>query len=511
VFWITAVWALHPLNVTPVLFVVQRMTSLSAFFILSALSLYLYGRQAKNKRGLIAIGLSLLLFWPVAILSKETGLLLPIYLFLLEWLLLGTFQSVSVKAKWLAFLAVGGLLIVACWAKWGLITAGYRVRDFDLPERLMTETRILWFYIRQLILPAPEVFGLFHDDIVISRGLLAPPATLLAMVGWIAITALALQQRARWPLFAFAVLWFLASHLLESTVLPLEVAYEHRNYLASLGIFLWLASLLFPAEKDAQWRIPRLVLAICFVVFCGLLTSMRSLQWADEFQRTQVEVADHPDSARANYQAATDMMQRTYESGGGNPMAYQMVQFHYRRAAELDKGSKAPLMGLLYLDCAAGLPKNTTVKTSLLERFSSARFTFGDRAVVQSLSALLVENKLCLNDQEVKQLIEAGLSNTTADGSMRGMINAVAMDYASAKMRSLPIALQYAQAAVTADPGNVALHVNLIHLYIQSNKVGDARREYIALANRQLSVRDKPDMDKLKILFDAMEKNAEPH
>jgi thioredoxin-like negative regulator of GroEL len=192
-------------------------------------------------------------------------------------------------------------------------------------------------------------------------------------------------------------------------------------------------------------------------------------------------------------------------------MAYQMVQFHYRRAAKLDRGSKAPLIGLLYLDCAAGLPKNSAIQSSLLERFSSARFTFGDRAVVQSLSALLVEQKLCLNDQEVKQLIDAGLSNSTADGSMRGMINAVAMDYASVKMRSLPLALQYAQAAVTADPGNAALRVNLIQLYIQSNKVGDARREYIALANRQLSVRDKPDMNKLKTLFDAMDKNAEPH
>ena len=506
--WLSAVWALHPINLTPVLFVVQRMTSLSAFFILSALSLYLYGRNARNKKGLAAMALCLLVCWPAAILSKETGLLLPIYIFLIEWLLLGTFNSVSTRVKWLTLTVIGGLLVCVSWAKWSFITAGYSVRNFDLPERLMTEARVLWFYVRQMLLPAPHVFSLFHDDIAISRGLLAPPATLFAIVGWLAAIGFAMQQRARRPLLAFAVLWFLASHLMESTILPLEIAYEHRNYLASIGIFLWLASLLFPDQKNAQWRVPRLVAAVCFVIFCGLVTHLRSLQWADEFQRTQVEVADHPESARANYEAARVMMQRTFESGGGNPMAHHMVQFHYRLAGELDKNSKAPLIGLLYVDCAAGLPKNAATQASLRERLAASRFTFGDRTVVQSLSDLLVEGRLCLDDSEVKALIEAGLSNPSADGSIRGMLYAVAMDYAAAKMHSLPLALTYAQAAVASDPGSVALRTNLIHLLIQSHRVDEARAEYSTLMNRQISSRDKAGVDELKPLFDAMEKNG---
>jgi len=445
-----------------------------------------------------------LVCWPAAILSKETGLLLPIYLFLIEWLLFGTFSSMSARVKWLTLTVVGGLLVGVCWAKWSFIIASYSVRNFDLPERLMTEARVLWFYVRQLLLPAPQFFSLFHDDIPISRGMLAPPTTLLAVVGWLAAIALAMQQRARRPLFAFAVFWFLASHLMESTVLPLEIAYEHRNYLASFGIFLWLASLLFPDQKNAQWRVPRLVLALCFVIFCGLVTSLRSAQWADEFQRTQIEVADHPESARTNYEAARVMMQRTFESGGGNPMAHHMVKFHYRLAGELDKNSKAPLIGLLYVDCAAGLPKNAATQASLRERFASTRFTFGDRAVVQSLSDLLVKGRLCLDDQEVKAMIEAGLSNPSADGSIRGMLYAVAMDYAIAKMHSTPLALTYAQAAVASDPGSVALRINLIHLLIQSNRIDDARAEYINLKNRNISSRDKPGADELKKLFDGL-------
>lgn len=508
---VSLVWALHPINLTPVLFVVQRMTSLSAFFTLATLTLYLFGRQANNKQGFLAIGVSLLVCWPAAILSKETGLLLPIYIFLCEWLLLSTFRTVPQKTKWLALLLISSALTAVCWAKWPFITAGYNVRNFDLLERLMTEPRVLWFYVQQVLLPAPHLFGLFHDDIPISRGLLSPPATLFALVGWLAVTALALQQRRRRPLLTFAVLWFLASHLLESTLLPLEIAYEHRNYLASFGLFLGLASLLWPVQTNLKWRVPRMVLAASFILFCSLVTSLRSSAWADEFQRTQMEATDHPDSARANYQAATVVLQRTYESGGGNPMAYQMVQYHYKRAAKLDPNSKAPLMGLLYLDCIAGAPKNTTIQSELRERFVSSRLTFGDRAVVQSLSALLLENRLCLNDAEVKALIDAGLSNPSANGSLRGMMNAVAMDYAAVKMHDTPLALAYAQAAVASDPGSVALRINLIHLTIQSGKVAEAKRDYIHLAGGEIPARDKPSLNELKKTFETLERNANTH
>lgn len=506
--WIAAVWALHPINLTPVLFIVQRMTSLSAFFMLAALTLYLYGRTTKNIKGYIAIGVSTLVCWPAAILSKETGLLLPIYVFLMEWLLLGTFRTVPVKGKWFALTVLGASASALSWVARDAIIAGYGVRDFGMTERLLTETRVLWFYLRQGILPTPELFGLFHDDVTLSRGLLIPPTTLLAIVGWLALVAFAAHQRSRRPLIAFGVLWFLASHLLESTILPLEIAYEHRNYMAFLGIFVWIASLLFTNAKGGQWQLPRISIAISLVLFCGLVTGLRSQQWANELQRAQVEVAHHPDSARANYQVASAVMHVTYELGVGSPSVYKLVQMHYKRAADLDKSNKAALIGLLYLDCAAGVPKEPVIQIAARERFADSRFTFGDRAVVQSLSGLLLENRLCLDDLEVKALIESGLSNRSADGSMRGLINAVAMDYAAVKMHDLPLAMSYAQAAVASDPGSIPLGINRIHLYIQSKQMERAHQEYLLLAARKIPPRDMASMNELKAIFDAMERNA---
>jgi hypothetical protein len=427
---------------------------------------------------------------------------------LIEWLLLNTFKSVSAKVKWLALIGLGTAIIFVLIANWGGISAAYSVRDFNLAERLLTETRVLWFYVQQLLAPIPATFGLFHDDITISRGIFAPPATLIALAAWFVTIALALSQHACRPIFAFAVFWFLGSHLLESTFFPLEIAYEHRNYIASFGILLWLASLIYPESNKAFGRIPRLALALSFLFFCGLVTSLRSLQWADEFQRSQVEAADHPDSARANYQAATVVLQRTYESGGGNPMAYQMIQFHYKRASELDENSKAPLVGLLYLDCIAGAHKNAANLNKVLQRFASSRFSFGDRSLFQSLSGLLNENRLCLEEGEVNKLTDAALSNPTADSTMRGMIYALAMDYAAINMHNAPLALAYAQAAVASDAGSVALRVNLIHLYIQSNLLEQARQEYENLNTWKISPRNLTSVNELKTIFETLEINA---
>jgi hypothetical protein len=255
------------------------------------------------------------------------------------------------------FLAGILVLVIFLREKWHLISPGYLVRNFDLSERILTESRVLWFYVYQILMPRPELFGLFHDDIEISRSLISPSLTLVAVFAWVGLVALAFQQRERRPLFAFGVFWFLVSHSLESTVLPLEIAYEHRNYLAFIGLYLWIAIFLFPGQEKKRWEMPRLFFAASFIVACGLMTSLRSLQWSDEFQRSQAEVGHHPDSARANYQAATVILQRTYESRVSNPFAYQMVQFHFKRAAELNLDAKAPLVGLLYLDCLAGLPK----------------------------------------------------------------------------------------------------------------------------------------------------------
>ncbi|MES2536567.1 MAG: hypothetical protein V4632_11915 [Pseudomonadota bacterium] len=505
--WITAVWLLHPINLTPVLFVVQRMTSLAAFFTLAALCLYLYGRRTAGPKAWMAIAASVFLFWPMAVFSKETGLLLPFFIIVCEWLAFNSFDRMPRKAKWLAAGAAGIVLALLVATRWDLIMNGYQFREFNLHERLLTEARVLWFYLLQLLLPLPDLFALFHDDIPISRSLLSPPHTLLAIIGWIVVIAAALHQRKKRPLFTFATAWFLAAHLLESTVLPLEIAYEHRNYLASLGILIWLAALLFPPHAPEKGKVPRLVLATSFVLFCGFVTCLRAAQWSDEYRRTQIEVAIHPNSPRANHEAGLAIVEKTFYAGSGSSLAYQMARFHFQQAVALDPQAKAPLIGMLYLDCAAGAPKVDSLRLALRDRFAKGPMPPGDRVIVQNLSQLLVENRLCMEDAEVRALLDAALSNPAADGRMRGMLNAVGMDHAMAKMGSIPLALKYARAAVEND-GGAALRINLVHVLMASGDMEEARREYTVLASSPIAARDQVEVEQLRQKLKSMESNT---
>nr|WP_295776590.1 hypothetical protein [Rhodoferax sp.] len=500
-------WALHPMNALPVLYVVQRMTSLSAFFMLAGISLYLVGRRAKTAFGRSAIAVSLLFCWPAALLSKETGVLLLVYLFLCEWLLLRSFHTLAPKFLRMFVPTAGVVLLVLGWANWNAITSGYGVRDFDLQERLLTEARVLWFYIQQLVLPVPGSFGLYLDDIAVSRGLLSPATTLLSIIGWLVVLVLAYLQRLRWSGFSFAVFWFLGSHLLESTVLPLELVFEHRNYLASLGLLAWLGCIALPVASVSRTHWVRVTLVLGFVSYCAFVSSLRASQWADDYGRRQVEVYNHPRSARAHYEMAVSLQQRTFEAGHGSADAYRLIQNHLRTATELDQNSKLAPLGLLYLDCIAGIPQNSATTVELLHRFRTQRFTHLDRNAVQSLSPMLVNNKLCLSPQGVQALLEAGISNPLIDNSLRGSFYAVSMDYALAYLRDSNLALQYAQAAVAVAPAELSFSSNLIRLFLQSGQWEAAKSEYSRLSAQSIAASDPAAIFQLKALIES----AQPH
>ena len=501
-FWIAALWLLHPINLTPVLFVVQRMTGLAALFTLAALCLYLYGRESAGYRRWLALGISLLFFWPAGILSKETALILPLIILLCEWLVLDSFYAWTTRNRRIGFAVSACIGLGLMMASWPLIESTYLIRTFTPAERLLTESRVLWLYVGQMLLPWPDLFSLHHDDISISNSLFDPPATALAILGWMFAIGVALLQRLRRPWIAFSVFWFLAGQVLESSIIGLEIAYEHRNYLPSIAVFFGLAVLLIPSPAVSSGKMPRYVLAFGFIALCGLVTGLRAAQWGDEYIRTQIEANTHPKSARTNYEAARAILARMLPTGFMSPAAYHMAHFHFQRAAELDPQSKAAPAGILYLDCASGMKKDVEVQMELLGRLANERFTFGDQMFVQGLSNMLVNNLLCMDEREVEALIAAALSNPTAQGKIRGMLYAVAMDYAAAKLGSLSQARIHAVAAVESDPGNAVLRINLIRVLLHMGNSDEAKRQYAILQNLQIPAASRKEVENLKIGLD---------
>lgn len=496
-FWIAALWLLHPINLTPVLFVVQRMASLSAFFTLAALNLYLLGRQSSGNWRWATILAALLICWPAGILAKETALLLPLFMLLCEWLALGSLRTLSPRFLRLATVLVilGSVVVLA--ANWQFIINTYQYRDFTLGERLLTEARVLWLHVGQMLLPLPASFSLHHDDIVISRGLLDPLTTLPAILAWMLVVGIAIAQRARRPWLSFAVFWFLAGHALESSLLGLELAYEHRNYLPSFGLFLGLGAWLMPRSDISSGRLPRLALAGAVVALGALVTGLRASQWGDELVRTQAESSSHPGSARTQFEAGRAILARQLPGGGIGATAFRTARMHFLLAAQLNPHGKAALASILYMDCAAGLPLDLEKFGQLADRLGKGRFVPGDEGFVQGLSDLFVNDLLCLNGDEVATLLAAALANPSATAKIRGMLHAVAMDHAAVRLGSWPQARRHALAAVESDPGNAVLRINLIRVLLQLGEVAEAQRQYAVLVKLPIPPANRREVDNL--------------
>ena len=252
-FWIAFfaafAWSIHPLMVSTTAYVVQRMEILSALFSIAGLLCYTIGRQraldGSLRSGYSIATLGLGIFTILAFLSKENGALAPLLALVIEACVFRfrppSGVSRSSHVIWIFVVLLGPLLLIAAYfiATWhSVISPLYETRSFTLTERLYTEPRIIVDYLRKLLLPSMQSSGLFHDDYPFSTSLLTPPSTIISIIAVAGLFIFGILLRRRQPTISLAILFFFAAHSLESTFLPLELYFEHRNYLASAFIFL---------------------------------------------------------------------------------------------------------------------------------------------------------------------------------------------------------------------------------------------------------------------------------
>lgn len=360
---ISAAWALHPLNLTTVLFIVQRMTSLAALFTLAAMLAYVYGRERMlaGKTGWPLVWMLTPFLGVIGVLCKEDAALLPLYLLVIEWLIFG-FRSArqSTAKNVLAFYLLGlvlpgilGLAYLVHYKFW----AGYAVRDFTFPERVFTELRVVFLYIKWTFIPDIRQLALYHDDLVLSTGLLNPLTTLWSLLALIALIGVAWWQRKRRPLLSLGILWFFAGQAMESTVLPLEIAFEHRNYLPDYGLLLAAFSLLLlPATADKprvrwslRWSIALLAIPVLFSV-----TLLRASEWRSFLDFGYYEAQHHPQSERAEY-----ALGQAYSNLAlGGTLKDPSIAFHTLEKAAAISNSIMPDVAMMIVSAKLNLPVN---------------------------------------------------------------------------------------------------------------------------------------------------------
>jgi Tfp pilus assembly protein PilF len=340
-------WAVHPLQTNAVTYLVQRMTSLCALFYLAALLCYVRGRLSRAPGQRSALFTACLLFGLMAVTSKENALMLPIMLIGYEAFFLQ--EGHWTREKYPKILAwAGAILAITLVLTFSLlgkelfsgILAGYEIRNFTLPERLLTESRVIFLYLGLIAYPSPARLNLNHDPAV-SSSLLDPPQTALALLGIILLIGLIIWTFNRNRLFSFALFWFLGNLVIESTVVPLELAFEHRLYLPSVFLFLSGTSLLFAPGLMRPWP----ARAVCLLLACLLAfwTWQRNQAWASEITLWSDVVAKSPGLARGYINLGVAQ----HEAGN-----YRTAEDLLLKAIRIDPQSRAAHIGLasLYLN-----------------------------------------------------------------------------------------------------------------------------------------------------------------
>jgi len=392
---IALTWLVHPIQLTSVLYPVQRMTSLAMTFTLLCLIAYLHLRQNFSTRSVAwrtGMVLGTVGFFLLAVFTKEIALLIPALILIIEifcfpdspLIKLGPMLARNRQLLTIVTLvAIATTYLVILYAQ-----TGYGNRPFSMTERLLTEPRVLFFYLSLILVPRPNAFALHHDDISLSTGILEPWSTLPALLGIVAMIYAAFVSRKKSPMIAFGLIWFLVGHLLESTVFALDLAYEHRNYLPSFGILVAIAGLLKLLLEKHKKSI--LILAIpVLLISLASLTLQRSSKWANPASMVYFQVNHHPKSARAHAEWA-GILESTKQ--------IEEAKRHYRKAADLAPESPAYLIWYQLLVARQGYKPEDSINIEIVKRLDKWGARPTTIVALADISNCILDNCLGVGD-----------------------------------------------------------------------------------------------------------------
>ena len=279
-------WILHPLHIQSVTYIVQRMNALAVMFFLLSLYLYIRARNSGRINGCGRVG-TVFLFAGcagsglLAVFSKEIAATLPIVLCLYEWYFFQNLSPIRLnrRVKWLVTAAAAGAIItVAFFADTvlNIIVKSYSEQTFSPLQRILTEPRVIVYYLSLLFFPHPARLTIDYDFPLAASGG-APGTTILALTAIATLIAAVFYKPQRHRLLSFTLLWFLGNLVIESSVIGLAIIFEHRTYLPSIfPVFLFVTLILRKTPRPVSAGVISLIFVICLT-----WTSQRNTVWKE--------------------------------------------------------------------------------------------------------------------------------------------------------------------------------------------------------------------------------------
>jgi len=291
----------HPIQTQSVTYIVQRMNSLATMFYLLSLLLYIQGRMRRIRWKQWALFCGCFVCWLMALGSKEIAVTLPLVIFLYERYFFQDLRPGGFKQNFLIVFLLFSILGLAVFIYLGKnpfdrIAASYAIREFTLSERVLTQFRVVVFYISLLLYPHPSRLNLLHF-VNPSRSLFDPITTLLSLLIIAGLIGFAVCIARKQRFISFCILWFFINLVIESSVIGLEMIFEHRLYLPMLGFVFLVAALIFHCLSQRRpWAI---VVSVIILLPLGAAAYVRNTAWQNQITLWTDVVSKNPHSHRA--------------------------------------------------------------------------------------------------------------------------------------------------------------------------------------------------------------------
>ena len=381
-------WVLHPMMVSTVLYSVQRIAQLSTLFSIGCLLCYLRARQSSS---LTTKSLTYFLLFPISLalglMSKENTVV--IFPLLLLFSFFGSNLPNASKPNRLdlwflrLFVYLPIILGVCLFILLSDKILNYSTRDFNLYERLLNQLYFLAFYIKQFLLPKLSSMGLFFDDHQTFRTF--SPALWGLTALHIGLVTGSIWFVKRGSLIALGILFFYLAHGLESSIFPLELAFEHRNYLPYLGLALALsAAILRIPRTSVRYLLASLVIFILFS-----LTSLRVSFWSSESEWITTAYTFHPNSPRAHLRLIGYL---------NDQQLYEQRDYANKVATEKFDSTGAFIINAIMFDCWNPNTKEVSTRAldTLLNLYGSTKIDSVEIARINNLVSNHVSQR-CTN------------------------------------------------------------------------------------------------------------------
>ena len=530
---IAAAWMLLPINLTAVLYVVQRMESLANLFVLLGLIGYLTGRRrmltqtvirspanggglgrgrfSSDTGGLILCLISITVPTAIGVLAKETAVMLPLYALLIEWALFRfrkTQESAPSPKEYGAetrccdFRIIGMFLLVLVVPMVfglarllpGILKAEtWATRDFTLSTRLLSEARIVVDYIVWTLLPTPSALSFYHDNFRISTGLLAPWTTLASIAVLTALIALAWWLRPRRPLVALGVVLFLGCQLPTGTILPLELIYEHRNYFATFGLLLAIVPLL-AVPRGQSFTLPRHVLLAGLLLCWTTLTAMTAHAWGNPLRLAEDLALRAPQSPRAQYELG-----RTYIIYSHYDPASPFTKLAYaplEKSAALPHSSILPEQALIFMNSRMKLPLRDAWWESMITKLKAHKPGVQDESSLGALTQCARENRCDLPQERMMESFMAALAHPSPSARLLATYG----DYAWNVLNDPSLGERMTEEAIKTSPNEPAYQITLIRMLIAQGRKVEAEQALRKLNSLNIGGRLNQDLSALRAL-----------